>query len=1313
MKRKTLSGTALTLLLISMLGLAFDVKSASASLLVNNIDTVLNTPIVTETPSNATYQVTLVTGDVVIVTDLSDGRKGIGIIPADPTELGQSFQTFETPKGTYVIPSDVNLDKLDIELFNIDYLISEGFYNAADLPIIVSTLGFSEQTMRSIESDMKGFSGRITASFPRLSASAVQLPLATIKDSIQTLLERPDVEKIRLDKRMHMSLSESVPLIGAPELWDAGYNGSEIEIAILDTGIDETHPDLDDLDDDPSTTDPKVIRAVDFTDDFTTDDLYGHGTHCAGIAAGTGAASADPTVGTYVWFSGADNNLDNTLDQDFDLTMVSSATLRFHTLYETEVWWDYCYVKVSTDGGLTWVVLDIYNGYSGELFEEKTYDLTPFVGNNVTIRFQYVTDFSVVYRGWYIDNIEIPEIGFSDDVESGPGGWTAMGWSIFEFPRKRGVAPGALLWNVKVLNRYGVGYESWIISGIEYATYGPDGIANTGDEADIISMSLGGPPTDGTDPLSLAVNAAVEAGVVVMVAAGNDYDYFKIGSPGVASKVITVGATDKYDNIAYFSSKGPTIDFRVKPDLVAPGVGITSCVPYSFYGTYYLSASGTSMATPHVAGTAALMLQKGVPSGWSAPQYVKDALISTAVDLGYDVYTQGGGRIYVPSAAYTQILVDPATVSFGRYTEDTLDNATLTFYNLNTTSNRILTLDVTVFDIRTGTPVDCAILNTTSLDIAANSSASVLLSINTTVPKSTYSGKVSANIDVGETVHAIFGFSKLNVVTVTKVDRKGKPAAYDFFMIGDIASPERIFGVLDEYGNATVYLRDGTYHVVSDGADFDTESAVYTIAENVPITSDTVVYLDERNTVPIDLNTNKPNQIIAEKTADLFYEGEYWSLWWSYLWDYPKSALTYISPTSFNTGFIYGYYPKAFAFANTPEWHNIVFTLEEVTGATTFVADYDALVQRTTDYKVATAPGVIGRALKAQWVWYPPWQGFVVAYLREMDVPQSRVEWYSPEPVMYSEWYLEPSYAWSFDIPWQSYSLGPKYIAFGEHPFTSGAQIYLWEGYMSVSGCISTDTFGNMFANYTRSVSGNLIIMQDGVKVRETEIWDQFYESTSFVGTPNFTVIIEGSCGLDLSTATRTELRFIANTTQDHQPPRVTMRPPALSPRLRSRSDLYCTVPAGEVGVDVTVSDESLVPVVGLEYSLDDGLTWITATEVFKFDDTHRFSLGKLSNTYVSIRANATDLSGNSVSQTTIRGLRVARAIEGDINADGIVDIFDLRICGKAFGSMAENDPTTPINETLNWNPIVDLNNDGLIDIFDLRKIAKHYLEHV
>ena len=133
----------------------------------------------------------------------------------------------------------------------------------------------------------------------------------------------------------------------------------------------------------------------------------------------------------------------------------------------------------------------------------------------------------------------------------------------------------------------------------------PDNNPSTDDAVNIISMSLGG-PGDPDDPMSQAVDNATAAGIICVIAAGNSGDYQTIGSPGCARTALTVGASDDNDNIAYFSSRGPSNKiFAVKPEIVAPGVFINS----TKLGGGYIEYSGTSMATPHVAGCAALILQ--------------------------------------------------------------------------------------------------------------------------------------------------------------------------------------------------------------------------------------------------------------------------------------------------------------------------------------------------------------------------------------------------------------------------------------------------------------------------------------------------------------------------------------------------------------------------------------------------------------------------------------------------------------------------------------------------------------------------------
>jgi serine protease AprX len=204
----------------------------------------------------------------------------------------------------------------------------------------------------------------------------------------------------------------------------------------------------------------------------------------------------------------------------------------------------------------------------------------------------------------------------------------------------KGVAPEASIYAAKVLHSDGSGYMSEVMAGLEWAVQ---------QRVKLINLSLGGiGPCDGSDALSTACDAAVERGVVVCVAAGNyGPGASTIGPPGCARKVITVGACSNRDAIASFSARGPTSDGRVKPDLLMPGVDIVSCRAQGTnmgapVDALYTRSSGTSMATPHATGAAALLLE-AFPD--LTPARLKDRFMNTAKDLGLDANVQGKGRV--------------------------------------------------------------------------------------------------------------------------------------------------------------------------------------------------------------------------------------------------------------------------------------------------------------------------------------------------------------------------------------------------------------------------------------------------------------------------------------------------------------------------------------------------------------------------------------------------------------------------------------------------------------------------------------------
>ncbi|MFJ1972229.1 S8 family peptidase [Streptomyces sp. NPDC087903] len=430
----------------------------------------------------------------------------------------------------------------------------------------------------------------------------------------------------------------------------------------------------------------------------------------------------------------------------------------------------------------------------------------------------------------------------------------------------KGVAPGAKLLNGKVLSDDGYGDDSQILAGMEWA-------AEQG--ADVVNLSLGGGDTPEIDPLEAEVNKLSETkGILFAIAAGNDGDFGEqtVGSPGSAAAALTVGAVDDKDKLASFSSRGPGLDGQIKPDVTAPGVDITAAAaPGSLIDQEvgekppgYLTISGTSMATPHVAGAAAILKQEH--PDWTYAE-LKGALTGSTKGGKYTPFEQGSGRIQVDKAIKQTVIADPSSVSFGLqqwpHTDDKPVAKQLTYRNLGTT-------DVTLKLAATATnpkgeaaPAGFFKLGATTVTVPAGGKASVDLTVNTKLGGTTdgaYSAYVTAT-GGGQTVRTAAAVQReveSYDVTLKFLDRDGNPAKNYNATLAGISGlgKEKYYSPYDADGTVTTrvprggYILDGALFV--DPEDFS-KGADWLARPKLSVTKNTTITLDARIAKPVDI----------------------------------------------------------------------------------------------------------------------------------------------------------------------------------------------------------------------------------------------------------------------------------------------------------------------------------------------------------------------------------------------------------------------------------------------------------------------------
>ncbi|MFE1904022.1 S8 family serine peptidase [Streptomyces gardneri] len=448
----------------------------------------------------------------------------------------------------------------------------------------------------------------------------------------------------------------------------------------------------------------------------------------------------------------------------------------------------------------------------------------------------------------------------------------------------KGVAPGAKVISGKVLDDEGYGDDSAVIAGMEWAA---------AEGADVVNLSLGSGDTPGVDPVEATVNRlTAEKGILFAVAAGNDgrYGAESVGSPGSADAALTVGAVDKDDKLAAFSSIGPRAgDGAIKPDVTAPGVAITAAAaPGSAIDTRpgtphpapgYLQIDGTSMATPHVAGAAAILKQRN--PGWTSTE-LKGALIASTKGGDYTAFQQGSGRVQVDRALAQSVIADPVSLTFGEarwpHADDPLVTKKVGYRNLGTSD---VTLDLSVATLDpTGKPAPAGFfsLGVTQVTVPAGGRAEVDLIADTRIGDAdgTYSGYVTAT-GAGQSVRTAavaVREAESYDITVRTIGRDGTDAANFANTLTGVGGGAKGFNarIDNEPGVRTIRVPKGSYTfstaVYEDPSDY-TKGTDWIAQPKLEISGPVALVADARTTKPVSLTV--PGDDTAD-SAGTYYE---------------------------------------------------------------------------------------------------------------------------------------------------------------------------------------------------------------------------------------------------------------------------------------------------------------------------------------------------------------------------------------------------------------------------------------------------------
>ncbi|SCG66194.1 Serine protease, subtilisin family [Micromonospora inositola] len=811
---------------------------------------------------------------------------------------------------------------------------------------------------------------------------------------------------------------------------------------------------------------------------------------------------------------------------------------------------------------------------------------------------------------------------------------TIMGSGAASGGRYRGVAPGAKLVVGKVCATEEC-QDSDIIAGMQWAA----------SQARVVNVSLGGTDAPGLDPLETAVqDLSHRYGTLFVVAAGNEGKPKSVMSPASADDALAVAAVAADDQRAYFSARGPRIgDNHIKPEISAPGVDIAAAAP----GGGYVAMSGTSMATPHVAGSAAILA--GQHPDWSGPQ-LKAALMGSAKPAGDDsLYEQGAGRVDIGRAVAQPIAADVAAVDFPvqrwPHADDTPISRVIGYRN---TGSAPVTLSLTVAPA----PAGMITVSPTTLVVPAGGRAEATITVDTRVdaPDGLYQGALTATGAGDLRVRTPFALNREIESYDVRLDhtgRDGRPATEYQTVAANLATGE--FTALDgQPGGGTLRLPKGRYALYSTIHEGNVSTLLVQPVLDVhgPVTE----ALDARTAQPVSLTV--PQRDAAPLSINV-------SANWNDGFRYPGVQL---SGVSFADVFFGRIGPAVAApefaatlgiglarpgpdrtFRNSPYTYDLAYVGhgDMFTGLTRTLSPKNlATVKATYRSQSTTATAVrLHRAAS-------PGGPGPIGSSTSFDLPFHATEYYNTDGgIVWTSTFVEGDNLTTQEStfhPGRTYTQTWNAAPFG--PTVGGAPTWSPLGYAGRDGdtisVASPPLFGDatgrpasrddLQVHFRLSSNGKEIATADGPYADFSVPADKAayrLEATVTRGAPD-----------TLSTSVSVAWTFIsAHTSTPQRLPLTTARPmPALDDTNTAQAGRTMTIP---VALDRQAGSAAAPGrTLGVAASFDDGRTWIALPIV---RGVARIAHPRRPG-FVSLRLTATDTAGNTVTQTIQRAYRIA-----------------------------------------------------------------------